>query len=69
MLRGALIEYGTDLIGPIPNVVIFQFNPEQLTRTITIPQPPPTASPTCTSRCFASTSIAPSPLTSAAHDQ
>jgi len=30
MLRGALIEYGTSLIGPIPNVVIFQFNPESL---------------------------------------
>ena len=33
MLRGALIEYGTSLIGPIPNVVIFQFNPESLSRT------------------------------------
>ena len=33
LLRGALIEYGTDLIGPIPNVVIFQYNPESLTRT------------------------------------
>ena len=33
MLRGALIEYGSDFLGPIPNVVIFQFNPETLTRT------------------------------------
>jgi hypothetical protein len=40
LLRGALIEYGTDLIGPIPNVVIFQFNPESLTRTLQIPQRP-----------------------------
>jgi len=40
MLRGALIEYGTDLIGPIPNVVIFQFNPESLSRTLHIPQRP-----------------------------
>ena len=39
-LRGALIEYGTDLIGPIPNVVIFQFNPESLSRTLQIPQRP-----------------------------
>ena len=38
LLRGALIEYGTDLIGPIPNVVIFQFNPESLTRSLQIPQ-------------------------------
>jgi hypothetical protein len=39
-----LVEYGMNLIGPIPNIVIFQFNPEQMTRTITIPQPPATAS-------------------------
>lgn len=40
LLRGALIEYGTDLIGPIPNVVIFQFNPETLSRSLQIPQRP-----------------------------
>jgi hypothetical protein len=40
LLRGALIEYGTDLIGPIPNVVIFQFNPESLSRSLQIPQRP-----------------------------
>ncbi|BAU75940.1 hypothetical protein [Metapseudomonas furukawaii] len=40
LLRGALIEYGTDLIGPIPNVVIFQYNPESLTRTLEIPPRP-----------------------------
>ena len=40
MLRGALIEYGTGLIGPIPNVVIFQFNPESLSRTLKIPARP-----------------------------
>lgn len=40
VLRGALIEYGTDLIGPIPNVVIFQFNPESLSRSLQIPQRP-----------------------------
>jgi hypothetical protein len=39
-LRGALIEYGSGLIGPIPNVVIFQFNPEQLSRSLEIPQRP-----------------------------
>lgn len=36
-IRGALIEYGSDFLGPIPNVVIFQFNPETLSRTIQIP--------------------------------
>ena len=40
MLRGALIEYGSDLIGRIPNVVIFQFNPESLSRTLQIPARP-----------------------------
>lgn len=38
LMRGALIEYGSDLMGPIPNVVIFQFNPETLTRTVQVPQ-------------------------------
>ncbi len=40
LLRGALIEYGSDFLGPLPNVVIFQFNPETLTRTIQIPPRP-----------------------------
>ncbi len=40
LLRGALIEYGTSLLGLIPNVVIFQFNPESLSRTLQIPQRP-----------------------------
>jgi len=39
-LRGALIEYSGEFLGPIPNVVIFQFNPETLTRTIQIPSRP-----------------------------
>jgi hypothetical protein len=34
VLRGALVEYGMSLLGPIPNVVVFQFNPEQIVRTI-----------------------------------
>ena len=40
LLRGALIEYSGDFLGPIPNVVLFQFNPESLARTIQIPQRP-----------------------------
>lgn len=40
LMRGALIEYGSDFLGPIPNIVIFQFNPETLTRTIKIPSRP-----------------------------
>jgi|SRR6185312_3404230 len=34
---GALVEYGSDFLGPVPNVVIFQFNPETMTRTLSIP--------------------------------
>jgi hypothetical protein len=37
LMRGALIEYGSDFLGPIPNAVIFQFNPESLRRDIEIP--------------------------------
>ena len=40
LMRGAMIEYGSDFLGPLPNVVIFQFNPDSLTRTIQIPQRP-----------------------------
>lgn len=40
LIRGALIEYGSDFLGPIPNVVIFQFNPETLTRNIQVPERP-----------------------------
>ena len=40
LMHGALIEYGTALIGPIPNVVIFQFNPESLARKLEIPPRP-----------------------------
>jgi len=40
LLRGALIEYASDFLGPLPNVVIFQFNPDTLTRNFTIPRRP-----------------------------
>lgn len=40
LMRGALIEYGSDFMGPIPNVVLFQFNPESLRREIQIPSRP-----------------------------
>lgn len=36
-MLGALVEYGTDFLGPIPNAVVFQFNPETIVRTISIP--------------------------------
>jgi hypothetical protein len=36
-MRGALVEYSGQFLGPIPNIVVFQFNPESLSRTLTIP--------------------------------
>lgn len=40
LLRGALVEYGAGLGARIPNIVIFQFNPDTITRTIEIPPKP-----------------------------
>lgn len=37
-LRGALVEYSGQFLGPIPNIVLFQFNPESISRTIRIPE-------------------------------
>lgn len=38
-LRGALVEYGSDVLGPIPNIVVFQFNPESISRTLNMARP------------------------------
>lgn len=40
LLKGALVEYGVGLASKIPNIVIFQFNPETITRTLEIPARP-----------------------------
>lgn len=44
LLKGALVEYGAGLASYLPNVVLFQFNPESITRTIEIPPRPSGAS-------------------------
>ncbi|NCA84373.1 MAG: hypothetical protein EOM83_02235 [Clostridia bacterium] len=36
LLKGALIEFSERFIGPIPNVIIFQYNPEAMTRTLEV---------------------------------
>ncbi|WP_428509636.1 hypothetical protein [Roseateles sp.] len=36
-MRGALVEYSGQFLGPIPNIVIFQFNPESISRSLSIP--------------------------------
>jgi len=40
LLKGALIEYGSDFLGPLPNVLLFQYNPDRLERTLEIPPRP-----------------------------
>ena len=40
LIKGALVEYGSDFLGPLPNIVLFQFNPETMTRAIQVPQRP-----------------------------
>jgi hypothetical protein len=40
LVRGALVEYGSDFLGPLPNLVVFQFNPESISRTIEVPKRP-----------------------------
>lgn len=33
-IRGVLVEYTGKVLGPLPNIVVFQFNPEQLSRSL-----------------------------------
>jgi hypothetical protein len=40
ILKGAFINLGAGLLGGLPNIVIFQFNPERVTRTMSLVQPP-----------------------------
>ena len=35
LLRGALIQFSAPMLVPVPNVIIFQYNPETMTRTLT----------------------------------
>src|SRR5215467_11204345 len=41
-LKGAFINLGAGLLGGLPNIVIFQFNPERVSRTPRLAQPPTT---------------------------
>lgn len=36
LLKGALMEFSERFIGPIPNVIVFQYNPESMTRTLEV---------------------------------
>jgi hypothetical protein len=39
-LKGAFINVGAGLLGALPNIVVFQFNPETVSRTPSLAQPP-----------------------------
>ena len=39
-MKGALVEFSERFLGPIPNIIIFQYNPESLSRTLEVWQPP-----------------------------
>ncbi|MCB0628736.1 MAG: hypothetical protein R2824_25530 [Saprospiraceae bacterium] len=40
LLKGALIEFSERFLGPIPNVIAFQYNPETMVRNLEVWQPP-----------------------------
>ena len=40
LVKGALVEYDDGFLGSLPNVVVFQFNPETVNRSIVIPPAP-----------------------------
>ena len=35
LFKGAIIQFSAPLLVPVPNIIIFQYNPESITRTIT----------------------------------
>jgi Contractile injection system tube protein len=45
VLKGAFASFGAGLLGALPNIVVFQFNPERMTRTPRMVQPPPRTPP------------------------
>jgi hypothetical protein len=45
LIKGALVSLGEPFLGPVPNVIVFQYNPESFERTIT-PWSPPSSSGT-----------------------
>ena len=41
LLKGAMVAFQSQFLGPIPNVIVFQYNPEQLTRRLEHRSAPP----------------------------
>jgi len=40
LLKGALVEFSSRFIGPVPNIIVFQYNPETLSRSLNPWKPP-----------------------------
>jgi hypothetical protein len=40
LVKGAIIQFSAPLFVPIPNIIIFQYNPETMSRTLTPWEPP-----------------------------
>src|ERR1700676_33009 len=40
LIKGALIQFSAPLLIPIPNIIVFQYNPETMNRTLTPWAPP-----------------------------
>ena len=40
LVKGALVALGEPFLGPIPNIIVFQYNPESFTRSLTPWTPP-----------------------------
>jgi hypothetical protein len=40
-LKGAFLSFSGGALRPLPNIIVFQFNPEKVTRTPSMPRPPP----------------------------
>jgi hypothetical protein len=43
-LKGALVSLQSQFLGPVPSIIVFQYNPEQLARTLSRRVPPPAPS-------------------------
>jgi hypothetical protein len=54
--KGALVQLTEALLTPVPNVIVFQYNPEQLSRTLTPYSPPPDQASTAQNAGSADTS-------------
>lgn len=39
LVKGAFVEYRSKFLGPIPNIIVFQYNPKELSRTLSLPTP------------------------------